>query len=356
MPTLPMMMIPPPKGWDEFEEITLSALKIRWSSPNLVRHGRQGQSQAGVDIYGSDELGRFAGVQCKQTAEEELPLATVEEEVAKAETFEPPLASFHVATTVRRDAKLQREVRLLSERRLRDGKFPVGILFWEDIAQDLLRNETEFAAHYPQIKVPETIQTANRPQELLAILDLTYYGLTLHQRMGLIFGELGEMAGEDPMQFERMMRGIEGAALTAMPAASSAELHTLARKLAAGAVAIANGEAAPDWRPLNDTASTILGIIEALEYRCEGRRLAAFSTGRILGRWDMVVVTDTPFSPAMEAEIASSIRGLLHDPVMDDEVRTALGEYRADERGGDYRIPHRVFNLVRRRLRHEAIG
>ena len=69
MPTLSNMQDPPPKDWSEFESITLSSLKIKWKSPNLTKHGRQGQAQAGVDIYGEDDLGRFVGVQCKLTTE-----------------------------------------------------------------------------------------------------------------------------------------------------------------------------------------------------------------------------------------------------------------------------------------------
>ena len=66
MPTLSNINLPTPKSWDEFEEITLDALRIKWDSPNLQRHGRQGQPQAGVDVYGDDNLSQAAGVQCKK--------------------------------------------------------------------------------------------------------------------------------------------------------------------------------------------------------------------------------------------------------------------------------------------------
>jgi hypothetical protein len=137
MPTLANMLIPPPKSWDEFQDITLSALKLRWRSANLQQNGRQGQAQAGVDVYGPDDLGRHAGVQCKQTTDE-LELSTVLAEVKKAEAFKPALEAFFMATTGKRDAKIQTDVRLLSENRLKVSKFPVGVLFWEDIVQDLV--------------------------------------------------------------------------------------------------------------------------------------------------------------------------------------------------------------------------
>ena len=45
MPTLGSAEIPAPKSWDEFEDITLSAAKLRWKSSDFFRHGRQGQKQ-----------------------------------------------------------------------------------------------------------------------------------------------------------------------------------------------------------------------------------------------------------------------------------------------------------------------
>ena len=84
MPTISSSKVPSPKSWDEFEEITLSAAKLRWNSTDFYRHGRQGQKQDGVDIWGYDGK-RHIGVQCKNTTGE-LGLAVVETEIANAET------------------------------------------------------------------------------------------------------------------------------------------------------------------------------------------------------------------------------------------------------------------------------
>lgn len=83
MPTISSSKVPSPKSWDEFEEITLSAAKLRWNSTDFYRHGRQGQKQDGVDIWGYDGK-RHIGVQCKNTTGE-LGLAVVETEIANAE-------------------------------------------------------------------------------------------------------------------------------------------------------------------------------------------------------------------------------------------------------------------------------
>lgn len=149
MPTIASSVVPPPKSWEEFEDIALSAAKVRWSSDEFFRHGRTGQKQEGVDIFGHDDEDRHIGVQCKNTTEG-VSLAVVETEIANAEGFEPALDWLYIATTAKRDAPLQKEIRLLSEGRRKAGKFRVGILFWDDVFQDIARDEDVFFAHYPQ--------------------------------------------------------------------------------------------------------------------------------------------------------------------------------------------------------------
>lgn len=36
MPTISSSKVPSPKSWDEFEEITLSAAKLRWNSTDFI--------------------------------------------------------------------------------------------------------------------------------------------------------------------------------------------------------------------------------------------------------------------------------------------------------------------------------
>jgi hypothetical protein len=132
-------MLPIPKDWDEFEDIVWNLYTRKWQDPHAQRNGRQGQRQNGVDIYGqpchlNDD---YAGIQCKRLTEGKLTRESVEKETAKAENFEPNLAEFTVATTDRRDAGLQREVREINSLRLKEKKFPVYLVFWEDLSNDL---------------------------------------------------------------------------------------------------------------------------------------------------------------------------------------------------------------------------
>jgi hypothetical protein len=149
MPAFPNAVLPKPKDWNEFEDICLSASKLRWGNPNFNRFGRQGQKQNGVDIYGYDMFGRLVGVQCKNT----LGVLTenlVESEISNAENFHQLLSELNIATSASSDVNLQRHVMELSKQRVANGKFGVTILFWSDIEQELSKSRNELERFYPQ--------------------------------------------------------------------------------------------------------------------------------------------------------------------------------------------------------------
>jgi hypothetical protein len=151
MPTIASSNVPTPKSWDEFEDITLAAAKLRWNSSDFFRNGRPGQKQDGVDIWGHDDDNRHIGVQCKNTVDG-VSLETVKDEIANAKAFAPKLDRLYIATTAKRDAVLQKAVRKISQQRATAGQFKVDVLFWDDICQDLAKNDDVFFRHYPQSK------------------------------------------------------------------------------------------------------------------------------------------------------------------------------------------------------------
>jgi predicted helicase len=132
MPTLADLLMPPPRSWDEFEAIVCSTAKNRWKNPEFTRHGRQGQRQDGVDIFGQDDKGRLVGLQCKNTLGG-FTAATISAEVKKAESFKSALQQLFVVTTADTDKHLQEFVRDLSEQRSKAGTFEVAVLFWPDV-------------------------------------------------------------------------------------------------------------------------------------------------------------------------------------------------------------------------------
>lgn len=151
MPTFANLRVAPPRSWDEFEEIVCSAAKNRWSNPDFTRHGRQGQRQDGVDVYGSDQNGVLVGIQCKNTWSG-ITAKMVEEEVQKAEFFQPRLTSLYIATTADTDQAVQQAVREMSSARRARGAFDVMVLFWGDIWGDLTLDEVRLFQHYPQLR------------------------------------------------------------------------------------------------------------------------------------------------------------------------------------------------------------
>jgi hypothetical protein len=77
---------------------------------------------------------------------------TVNDEIANAEAFEPKPDRLYIATTAKRDAVLQKTVREISGRRAKTGLFKVDVLFWDDICQDLAKDDEIFFRHYPQFR------------------------------------------------------------------------------------------------------------------------------------------------------------------------------------------------------------
>lgn len=147
MPSPTTTNLPRPKSWDEFEDICADVLKRIWDDPYIVRNGRLGQRQHGVDCYGLPKhlngasIKKYAGVQCKEI--EALTIKVIEEEVEKAKEFKPHLIEYLVMTTAPRDATLQEEVRTKS--------WPfdhVQIIFWEDISLELSGHDDLLQKHF----------------------------------------------------------------------------------------------------------------------------------------------------------------------------------------------------------------
>lgn len=149
MPTVAHASFPVPKSWDEFENICRDSFGARWGNPNLARHGRQGQNQDGIDIYGNDSCDAHIGIQCKNTTGS-ITKAIITAEIANAEKFRPSIKMLYIATTCDADVHIQKYIRGLSDTRIKQGNFGVEVVFWGDIFQDLCRDQTLAIKHYPQ--------------------------------------------------------------------------------------------------------------------------------------------------------------------------------------------------------------
>jgi len=144
-----------PNNWELFEHLCLGIFREVWSDPLAEMHGRRGQAQHGVDIYSSPQasLGGRYGIQCKGKDHgygHAVTIAELDAEIAKAETFTPPLVHWILATTAHRDSTLQAEVRRISDRRQRSGLFTVQVLAWQDLQILMADHSTVIEKFYPE--------------------------------------------------------------------------------------------------------------------------------------------------------------------------------------------------------------
>ncbi len=151
MPTIASSELPVPKSWDEFEDICPDLFSQIWNDPNIVRYGRLGQRQNGVDIRGRSQDGRIAGVQCKRKRQwpvVELTTVEIDAEVAEALKFTPPLSELTMATTAPNDAKLQAHVDAITERHRTQGLFSVHLLCWNELSRRIATHSQLVEKHY----------------------------------------------------------------------------------------------------------------------------------------------------------------------------------------------------------------
>jgi hypothetical protein len=151
MPTIASSQLPPPHNWDDFEDICADLFSLEWQDRNTVRHGRSGQRQRGVDIHGRPKDGGNAGVQCKgkrQWPPIELTTDEIDEQVAEALKFTPPLTEYVIATTANDDAKLQAHARNVTEDHLTKGLFRVQVLGWGELSRRIKSHDSLIEKHY----------------------------------------------------------------------------------------------------------------------------------------------------------------------------------------------------------------
>jgi hypothetical protein len=101
---------PPPKTWQQFEELCADTYAADWADPTLQRYGRAGQSQHGIDIVARHGSRSPVGLQCRKKSRwpvASLTTREVDDAVKDALKFKPKLRSFYILTTVPDDARLR---------------------------------------------------------------------------------------------------------------------------------------------------------------------------------------------------------------------------------------------------------
>ncbi len=163
-------------------------------------HGRRGQRQLGVDLFGTRPDGALFGVQCKNVAS--LSLQQILKEVELAEGFEPPLERFCVVTSVDADAHLHREIRLLSEDRRSKALFRVDVLFWQDIEHALSGHADLVVKHFPSLATGDVSEGSRREVERRALLLIRAANKSARESEGRSGLPLISIALVDDLDFE----------------------------------------------------------------------------------------------------------------------------------------------------------
>ncbi|EOB3677499.1 hypothetical protein ACHELX_004423, partial [Vibrio vulnificus] len=145
----------PPAYWQDFEKLTQDIVKIKWKDDYAERHGREGQAQGGIDVYGYNHVAKeHTGIQCKKRALKSKPShespsntltkSEIDQELANVKESEHQLDRFIIATSGPRDAHLQSHVAKINKA---SGDLKVSIMFWDDYV-DFLNDHPELMYRY----------------------------------------------------------------------------------------------------------------------------------------------------------------------------------------------------------------
>jgi hypothetical protein len=340
MPTIQFMDLPEPKNWQEFETIVRDAMMQRWKSSTLQMNGRPGQKQQGIDISGPDDIGRPIGIQCKKY--DTLKIKTVTDEIKNAEDFKGKLTTLFVATTADHDARLQEQVRAISDQRVAQGKFAVALLFWDEIVASLLLNPAVFQAHYPQIALPKS--SAVDKDRLLAALEAGYYGADLWGYVTLTYGEFGWLAQTDPDELMATLRVVERRVQLLLPPEDASPIVEALVSLKGECLKPKSAKS--DWDAAEmyakratmriNRASSFLTLLES----------SMLDLGLQLGR--IYHHTDDLPTPEIRSSIEANVRSAL--PASSDGAITAKFASAA-KLGDGYRWALRIYGLLEREIR-----
>lgn len=136
--TIQSFDFPPPENEADFETFCLAVFREYLPARDLQKYARRGQGQQGVDLLGHLQRDELCGIQCKlRNADQTLAENDVTAEVEKAKEFSPPLSKYIIATTARRDPKIQRLAVGITRLHLEQGLFSVHVYAWEDLKEIL---------------------------------------------------------------------------------------------------------------------------------------------------------------------------------------------------------------------------
>ena len=148
MPSLSMYKISAPTDAKEFENLLLDYSANTYCGRATLL-GRQGQAQHGIDVVVTRDDYSKVCVQCKNMASRSITKTNVDQWIVESETSPIKMQLFVIAVAGERDAPLQEYVHLKMEERISEGKYPVEIVFWDDIEHFIKLRPDILQIYYP---------------------------------------------------------------------------------------------------------------------------------------------------------------------------------------------------------------
>lgn len=163
-----LKQLAPPQSWDEFERLCRDLWAVLLADSETKMHGRRGQSQCGVDVYGTDfrsGTNDLTGIQCKgkdNFLSKQVTEVELRHEAESALAFRPRLNKFILATTAGRDKNVQAFTRTVNEEQTEANSLTVATWSWPDLSEALQNYPDILRRYYPEIFLePNLTREAN---------------------------------------------------------------------------------------------------------------------------------------------------------------------------------------------------
>ncbi|MEO9631250.1 MAG: hypothetical protein ABJG14_12520 [Sulfitobacter sp.] len=161
----------PPLYWQEFEELCSGLLTEVYDVPNAQQVGRPGQAQYGVDVFGKSPRFGEIGIQCKRLSDLDknnnpypggpITRKFLRDAADEALGFKRDLDIWILATTARRDIKVQGWVEEINEEWEQAGRNRVAIVWTWDECISHLNSYPELQRRYYrdviQVRAPQDL-------------------------------------------------------------------------------------------------------------------------------------------------------------------------------------------------------
>lgn len=141
---------PPPAYWQDFERL------LKDLYPNMKSYGRQGQKQDGIDLYNPADQNQKIVIQAKQKDfDKYLSISQIESYAKKAKEYfnDFKFETLLIATTMRVDKNLQKQLLKLNISKKSDFEFNVNLIFWDELNEMINERNDVISKYYKEIYI-----------------------------------------------------------------------------------------------------------------------------------------------------------------------------------------------------------